>query len=111
GAILHDRKRQTREDAPTVDQDRTGTALPVVAPFLRARQIKGLPNRVEERRPRRDLKLLWGPTQPQPDWDTRHRLHWLGHECGFASIVHGTPSPVLLRSAGTIAAAVMFAMC
>jgi hypothetical protein len=35
-ALRRDGKRQTRKNPPTIDLDRTGAALPVIAPLFRA---------------------------------------------------------------------------
>jgi hypothetical protein len=40
--LVHHGERQTRVDAPSVDQHGAGTALPVVAALLGARQVEML---------------------------------------------------------------------
>src|SRR5258708_6834041 len=42
GAIVHDRKRQARIDAPSVNQYGAGAALALIAAFLRAGQVEAL---------------------------------------------------------------------
>ena len=57
GAVLHHRERQARDDAPAVDQHRAGAALAVIATLLGAGQVEMLAQRVEQGRPRGNLKL------------------------------------------------------
>ena len=54
GALVHERKTQTRVDALAVHVDRAGAALPVIAPLLRAGQVHRLAQRVEKRGARVD---------------------------------------------------------
>ena len=46
--LMHDRKRETGVDAPTIDNHRAGAALTVVAAFLGAGQMQMLAQRVEQ---------------------------------------------------------------
>ncbi len=57
GAILHDGEREARIDAPAVDQDRAGAALPVVAALLGAGQVEMVAQRIEQGCPRREVEL------------------------------------------------------
>ena len=61
GAVLHDRERQAGIDPPPVDQHRAGAALAVIAALLGAGQVEMVAQRVEQRRPRRDLSCVSTP--------------------------------------------------
>src|SRR4029453_678618 len=52
GAVLHDGKRQARDDAPPVDENGAGTALAMVAAFLGSGEIEIFAKRVEQSGPR-----------------------------------------------------------
>ena len=49
GAFMHDRERQTRVDAPSLDDHRAGAALTVIAALFAACQMQMLAQRVEQR--------------------------------------------------------------
>ena len=49
GAVVADRQRQARIDAPAVDQHRAGAALAAVASLLGAGQVEALAQQVEQR--------------------------------------------------------------
>jgi len=57
-AVLHDRERQAGIDPATIDQNRAGAALTVVATLLRSGQADVNPQRVKKRRPRREVQLF-----------------------------------------------------
>ena len=61
GAVLHDGEREAGIDAPSVDQDRAGAALAVVAAFLGAGEVEMVAQRIEQGRPRRDGQLAFSP--------------------------------------------------
>jgi hypothetical protein len=67
GAVLHDRQGQTGEDACSVHQHGAGTALSVVAPFFRSRQIEVLAQGVEQARPGGDVELSRRPVELEHD--------------------------------------------
>ena len=55
-AVLHDRERQAGIDPATIDQDRAGAALAVVATLFCPGQADVNPERIEKRRPRREIE-------------------------------------------------------
>jgi hypothetical protein len=52
GAVVTDRERKARIDPSTLDDDRTGAALPAVAALLGAGQMKTFAKKIEEREAR-----------------------------------------------------------
>ena len=57
-AVLHDRERQAGIDPATIDQDRAGAALAVVATLLCPGQADVNPERIKERRPGGEIELF-----------------------------------------------------
>jgi len=58
GILMCDGEREAAVHAPTIKQDGTGAALPVVAAFLRTGKPKVLAQGVKERRSGIDRKLV-----------------------------------------------------
>src|SRR5258708_5834688 len=56
-AILHDGQGQARKYAPAIDQHGARAALAMVTTLLRARQVEGFSQQVEQRLPDVDLEL------------------------------------------------------
>jgi hypothetical protein len=54
--VRHDRQGQAGKDPASIDMNRAGPALSVIAAFLCARQRDMIAQRVEERRPRIESK-------------------------------------------------------
>src|SRR5438552_10318512 len=57
GAVVHHRERQTRNDAPAVEEDGAGAAGTLVATLLGAGQVQRLAENVKERLSRVDLQF------------------------------------------------------
>ena len=64
---MRDGEREAAVHAPTIEQDGTGTALPVVAPLLGAGESETLAQRVQERRPGIDDKPVRCLVHPESD--------------------------------------------
>jgi hypothetical protein len=52
GAVVTDRKRKARIDPLSIEDDRTGAALPAVAALFRSGQMKAFAQKIEERHSR-----------------------------------------------------------
>src|SRR5205823_4901536 len=74
-AVHHHAQREAGVDAFAVDQDRAGPALAVVAALLRPRELEVLAQRVEQRRPRRELQSDGRAVEVERD-----RVAFLGHD-------------------------------
>jgi len=48
-ALMHDRESEARIDAPAIDVNGAGTALPVIAAFFRSEQAEIFAQRVQQR--------------------------------------------------------------
>jgi hypothetical protein len=74
-AVLHDRKREARINAATIDQNGAGTALAVITALLGASEAEIEAKRVEQRGPRRDRQFAFDAVDMERD---RH-LGWGGN--------------------------------
>jgi hypothetical protein len=67
GILMCDRESEAAIHAPTIEQNGTGTALPMVAAFLRTGKPQVLAKYVKERRSGIDGKLMRCSIHPQSD--------------------------------------------
>ena len=54
---MHNREAEAGIDAPTIDDDRAGAALTVIAAFFRSSEMEMLSQSIEQRGPRIELQL------------------------------------------------------
>ena len=64
GILVRDGEGQTAIDAPTVEQNGAGAALPMVAALLGAGEAEPLAQRIQQRRARIDNKRMCLPRSP-----------------------------------------------
>ena len=61
------RKRQASEDAPSIDVNRAGAALALIAPLLGTVEMRVFSQRIQQRDPRLDLQQMLGAVDAKPD--------------------------------------------
>jgi len=74
GVLVRDGEGQAAIDAPAVEQDGAGAALPVVAALLGAGEAEPLAQRIQQRRARIDNQRVCCPVHLQGDLKV-HRRH------------------------------------
>src|SRR5713226_3361121 len=67
GVLMRDGEREATVDTPTIEQDGTGTALPVVTALLGTGESETFAQRIQERRPGIDEKPVRCPVHAEGD--------------------------------------------
>ena len=83
-ALMHDRQRQARIDAPSVDDHGAGAALAVIAALLGAGEMQMFAECIQQRRAGIDIEFTHGAVHRE-----RHLCGW-GHDgCRRWNVRHG----------------------